>query len=159
MFSRIRSAIQACTRFLGYGGMVCIFPMMLLTSADAGARDLFSRPIRGAFEVSSLILSVFVLLGLAYTQQMKDHVRVTVLVDRLPKRLGEALTIFTTLLSMFIVAIMCWQGVVIALETTTVSDMLRVPQWPFRMLVAVGGFFLLLEFLIDLIDSVRRFAE
>jgi len=159
MFFLIRSGIQACTRFLGYVGMLCIFPMMLLTSVDAGARDLLSRPIPGAFEISSLSLSVFVLLGLAYTQQMKDHVRVTVLVDRLPKRLGEAVTIFTTLLSIFIVAIMCWQGVVIALETTTVSDMLRIPQWPFRMLIAVGGFFLFLEFFIDLIDSVRRFAE
>lgn len=159
MFSQIRNVIQTLTRILGYVGMVCVFPMMLLTSVDAAARDMLSRPIPGAFEISSLTLSVFVLLGLAYAQQMKDHVQVTVLVDRLPPKLGVLITIFTTLLSMFIVAIMTWQGVVVALETTTTSDMLRIPQWPFRMLVAVGGFLLFLEFLIDLIDSARRLGE
>ncbi|MFH0822488.1 MAG: TRAP transporter small permease [Pseudomonadota bacterium] len=159
MFSRIRNAVQAVTRALGYVGMVCIFPMMLLTSADATSRDFFSRPIPGAFEVSSLTLSVFVLLGLAYTQQMKDHVRVTFLIDVLPVKFRESINIFTIMLSLFIIAVMTWQGVVISLETPTVSDMLRIPQWPFRMLVAVGGLFLFLEFFIDLIDSFRRLAQ
>jgi TRAP-type C4-dicarboxylate transport system permease small subunit len=159
MYTSIKNGIQTITRALGYVGMVFVIPMMLLTSADATARDLFSKPIPGAFEVSSLMLSILILLGLAYAQQMKDHVRVTMLVDRLPIKMGAALTIFTTLLSMFIVAIMCWQGLVLSLENTQVSDMLRIPQWPFRLLVCVGGFFLFLEFCFDLIDSVRRFAE
>ncbi|AFM23146.1 TRAP transporter small permease subunit [Desulfomonile tiedjei] len=159
MYTRIRDVIQTATRVLGYVGMVFIFPMMLLTSADATYRDLFSRTIPGAFELSSLMLSILVLLGLAYAQQMRDHVRVTFLVERLPEKLGTIVTIITTLMSMSIVAILCWQGVVLSLENTQVSDMLRIPQWPFRMLVAVGAFFLLLEFFFDLVDSVRRLAE
>ena len=130
---------------------------MLLTSADATGRDLLSRPVPGAFELSSFMLSVFVLLGLAYTQQMKGHVRVTILTERLPAKWSDAIHIFTTLLSMFIVAIMCWQGIVVAFEVSAVSDMLRVPQLPFRLLVTVGGFFLFLEFFFDLVDHTRRF--
>jgi hypothetical protein len=34
--------------------------------------------------------------------------------------------------------------------------MLRIPQYPFRLLVAVGGFLLWLELVIDLVDSVRK---
>jgi TRAP-type C4-dicarboxylate transport system permease small subunit len=157
MFGKLRIAIQTTTRALGYVGMACIVPMMLLTTADATGRDLLSRPVPGAFELSSFMLSVFVLLGLAYTQQMKGHVRVTILTERLPAKWGAAIDIFTTLLSLFIVAIMCWQGVVVAFEASAVSDMLRVPQLPFRLLVTVGGLFLFLEFLFDLVDETRRF--
>jgi len=157
MFGKTRTFVQKITRILGYVGMFFLIPMMLLTSADATGRDLFSRPVRGAFELNSLVLSAFVLLGLAYAQQMKDHVRVTLLLERLPEKLGSAISIFTTLLCMFIVAIMCWQGVVVGFECSTVTDMLRIPQLPFRLLVSLGGLFLFLEFFFDLADHTRRF--
>ncbi len=158
MFGKFRNIVQTTTRVLGYVGMAFIVPMMLLTSTDAAGRDLISRPVRGAFEVSSLMLSIFVLLGLAYAQQMKDHVRVTILIDRLPVKLSCAITMFTTLLCMFIVAAMAWQGVVVACESSSVTDMLRIPQFPFRLLVTLGGILLFLEFLFDLVDEARRFA-
>lgn len=159
MFGKFRNMVQKTTRALSYVGMAFIFPMMLLTSTDAAGRDIFSRPVRGAFEMSSLMLSIFILLGLAYAQQMKDHVRVTILIDRLPVRLSCTITIITTLLSMFIVAVMSWQGIVVALESSSVTDMLRISQFPFRLLVTLGGILLFLEFLFDLVDEARRFVE
>jgi TRAP-type C4-dicarboxylate transport system permease small subunit len=156
MFDKFRAFVQKITRILGYLGMFFLIPMMLITSADAVGRDLFSRPVRGAFELNSLVLSVFVLLGLAYAQQMKDHVRVTILTDRLPARLTSAINIFTTLICLLIVGIMSWQGILVAFEASSVSDMLRIPQLPFRLLIAVGGLFLFLEFFFDLVDHTRR---
>lgn len=157
MFNRVRTVVQTVTRALAYVGMAFIFPMMLLTSADAIGRDVLSRPVPGAFELSSFMLSIFVLLGLAYTQQMRGHVHVTILTDRLPAKWADAVNILTALMSLFIVAIMCWQGVAVAFEVSAVSDMLRVPQLPFRLLVTVGAFFLFLEFFFDLVDHTRRF--
>lgn len=104
--------------------------------------------------MSSLILSVFILLGIAYAQQMKDHVRVTILSERLPIKLSLMLSIFTTLLSMSIIGVMAYQGWVLTMETVSVSDMLRIPQWPFRLLVCIGGVFLFLELFFDLTDYV-----
>ncbi len=156
MFQSVRTFVQSVTRFLGYVAMFLIFPMMFLTSADATSRDLWSKPIPGAFEMSSYVLSVFILLGLAYAQQMKDHVRVTILVDRLPNRLSALLSVFTTLLTMSVILVMAWQGWVLTFETVSVSDMLRIPQWPFRLLVFVAGVFLFLEFFFDLMDNLRR---
>jgi len=156
MFDKTRILVQKITRLLGYIGMFFIIPMMLLTSADATGRYLISRPVRGAFEINSLVLSVFVLLGLAYAQQMKDHVHVTLLLERLPEKLSSAISIFTTLLCMFIVAIMCWQGIIVGFECSSLTDMLRIPQLPFRLLVSLGGLFLFLEFFFDLVDHTRR---
>ena len=49
---------------------------------------------------------------------MRGHVRVTILTERLPAKWSEAIHMFTTLLSMFIIAIMCWQGIVVAYEAS-----------------------------------------
>jgi len=107
-------------------------------------------------ELSSYMLSIFVLLGIAYTHQVGGQVRVTMLVSRIPEKAALMLQVLTTLLSLFIIGIMAWQGWVKAMEESTVSDMLRVPQFPFRMLVSVAGFFLFLELLLDLVDSIRK---
>ncbi|MGD9818548.1 MAG: TRAP transporter small permease subunit [Desulfomonilaceae bacterium] len=156
MFPLIKSCVQKGTRILGYVAMVLIFPMMFLTSADAIRRDIWSKPIPGSFEMSSYILAIFILLGIAYAHQMKDHVRVTIFIDRLPVKLNIAISIFTTSLSLFIIGVMAYQGWVLTEETVAVSDMLRIPQWPFRLLVFVGGAFLFLELLIDLADYMAR---
>ncbi len=136
--------------------MLFLIPMMLLTSGEVVGRAIWSRPIPGSMELSSYMLAIFVLLGIAYTHQVGGQVRVTMLVSRIPEKAALSLQVLTTLLSLFIIGIMAWQGWVKAMEESTVSDMLRVPQFPFRMLVSVAGFFLFLELLLDLVDSIQK---
>jgi len=154
-----RKTVQRCTRYVSYVGMILLVPMMLLTSAEVVGRAVWSRPIPGSMELSSYMLAVFILLGIAYTHQVKGHVRVTMLVSRLPAKWGVAVNILTSLLSMFIVAVLTWQGWVVGIEERTVSDMLRVPQFPFRLLVSVGGFLLFLEMLLELGDNLKKIAR
>ena len=156
--STFKNGIQRVTRGVCFVGMFLVVPMMLLTSVEVVGRAVWSRPIPGTLEMSSYMLSVFVLLGLAYTHQVKGHVRVTMFTDRLPEKVSMSLDLITTLLSIFIIAILCWQGYVVAMEEVSVSDMLRVPQYPFRMLVSVAALFLCLELICDLVDTVRKLA-
>ncbi len=104
------------------------------------------------------MLAVFILLGLAYTQQVKAHVGVSIMTSRLRHPAQLILKIITTLISLFIFSILAWQGSVVGIEERTVSDMLRVPQYPFRLLVAVAAFLVCLELLIDLGESVKKLA-
>jgi len=136
--------------------MFFLIPMMLLTSGEVVGRAIWSRPIPGSMELSSYLLAIFILSGIGYTHQVKGQVRVTMLISRLPRGLGLGLEILTTLLSLFIIAIMTWQGWVVGMEERTVSDMLRIPQFPFRLLVSVAGFFLCLELILDLTDSFKK---
>ncbi len=153
---RAEKIIQWVTRVSCYVGMFLLVPMMLLTAGDVVGRAVWSKPIPGAVELSSYMLAVFILLGLAYTQQVKGHVRVTMLIWRLPEKVAVVLDMFTTLLSMIIILILAWQGLVMGLEATGVSDMLRITQQPFRFLVSIAGFFLFLELSIDLMRSLRK---
>jgi TRAP-type C4-dicarboxylate transport system permease small subunit len=105
------------------------------------------------------MLSIFILLGVAYTHQVKGHVKVTMLTSRLPRSLAVIMDMITTLLSIFIMLVLCWQGWVKGIEERTVSDMLRIPQLPFRLLVSLAAFFLTLELLIDFIEQGRKLKE
>jgi TRAP-type C4-dicarboxylate transport system permease small subunit len=137
-------------------GMAMIIPLMLLTFADVMLRGFFNKPIPGTFEISQYILAVFILLGAAYTQQVKGHVGVDFITSRLSPRLRAICEIVTTLLSLLIVAVAVWQGWVVGIEEKAVSDQLRIPQYPFKVLVCVGGFLLWLELLIDLFGSFGK---
>ena len=137
-------------------GMAMIIPLMLLTFADVMLRGFFNKPIPGTFEISQYILAVFILLGAAYTQQVKGHVGVDFVTSRLSPRLRAICEIVTTLLSLFIIAVVVWQGWVVGIEEKAVSDQLRIPQYPFKVLVAVGGLLLWLELLIDLFGSFGK---
>jgi len=130
--------------------------MMLLTTFDVIGRAALARPIIGTVELSSYMLAVFILLGLAYTHQVKGHVRVSFFISRLPLWAQHIFDIINIVLGLFIISILAWQGWTVGIEERTVSDMLRIPQFPFRLLVAIAAFLLCLELLIDLIASVRK---
>ncbi len=155
MFMKVRTILQTMTRVVAYIGMAVLVPMMLITSADVTMRSLWSKPIPGTLELSSFMLAILILLGVAYTHQMKGHVRATMLTDRLPEKLREGLNIVTTLLTLLIVTIVLWQGIVLAFESGAVSDMLRIPELPFRLLVSVAALLLAIELMFDLVDSFR----
>ena len=155
---KVKKGIQTINRFIAAVSGCFLIPLMIITAADVVARDVFNHPIPGTIELSQYMLAVFILLGLAYTQQVKAHVAVSLVTSRLSYSTQLFLKLITTLIGLFIFSILAWQGLVVGIEERTVSDMLRIPQSPFRILVAIAAFFVCLELLIDLGDSVRKLA-
>ena len=155
----VKKGIQRFNRFISGIGAVFLIPLMLITSSDVIGRDIFNHPIAGTVELSEYMLAVFILMGLAYSQQVKAHVAVSLFISRISARAQLILNMVTILLSLFIFSILAWQGWKVGIEERTVSDMLRIPQYPFRLLVALAAFLLCLELLIDLADAVRKFVE
>ncbi|RJR44248.1 MAG: TRAP transporter small permease [Desulfobacteraceae bacterium] len=149
----VKKGIRRISYYACVLGMITLIPLMLLTFADVAMRSFIGKPIPGTFELSQYILAIFILLGAAYTQQVKGHVGVDFVTSRLSPSLQVCFKILTTLLSLFIIAIVVWQGWVEGIAEKAVSDQLRIPQSPFKVLVSIGGLLLWLELLIDLIDS------
>jgi len=155
-WGEVKKGIRRINYIVCAVGMAMIIPLMLLTFADVMLRGFFNKPIPGSFEISQYILAIFILLGAAYTQQVKGHVGVDFVTSRLSPRLRAVCEIVTTLLSLFIVAVVVWQGWVVGITEKAVSDQLRIPQYPFKLLVAVGGLLLWFELLIDLLGSLGK---
>ncbi len=155
----LRKAVQKLSLYLCTISMFVLIPMMLLTTGDILGRVFWSRPVPGAVEISSYMLAVFILSGLAYTQQVKGNVQVEVLVNRLPRRICSLIQSFTTLLSLLIIVLLTWQGWLEGIDDSTVSDMLRIPRWPFKLLVSFSGLLLSLELLFDFLDALKNIGK
>ena len=155
----LREKLQKINRWVAGVGACFLIPLMLITAADVVGRDVFNHPIPGVIELSQYLLAVSILLGLAYTQQIKGHVGVSILISRLSTRAQLLVNLVGTLVSLFLFVLLAWQGLVVGLGEKTVSDMLRVPQYPFRLLVAVAAFLTLLELLIDLGSSIQKLGR
>jgi TRAP-type C4-dicarboxylate transport system permease small subunit len=155
---RFRKVVQKASYGACFVGMFLAIPLMLLTVGDVMGRSFFNKPIPGTFELSEYMLAVIVLLGAAYTQQVKGHVGVDFLTSRHSAKTQAVLQAVTTLAGLLIVAILVWQGFLEGIHEKAVSDQLRVPQWPFKLLVAVGGLLLWLELLLDFISAMLKIA-
>jgi TRAP-type C4-dicarboxylate transport system permease small subunit len=153
---KFKKGTQTVNRFIAGVSGFFLIPLMIITAADVVGRDIFNHPIPGTVELSQYMLAVFILLGFAYAHQVKAHVAVSIITSRLPHHAQLILYVITTLIGLFIFSILAWQGWVVGIEERTVSDMLRVPQYPFRLLVAVAAFLICLELLIDLGDSLKK---
>lgn len=152
----IGKAVRKTSFYLCCVGMVFVMPLMALTTVDVIARAVWSKPVPGTFELSEYLLAIAILLGAAYTQQVKGHVGVDFVTRRLGPRLKALSEALCTLGCLIIVGLLAWQGYLRAMEETTVSDMLRVPQAPFRFLVFVAGMTLFAEFLLDFMISLKN---
>ena len=155
----MKKAIQKLNRLIAGAGALFLIPLMLLTAADVTGRSLFNRPIAGTMDLSQYMLAVFILLGLAYSQQAKAHVRVSLLVSRLSRRSQALAAIVSTLISLCALGVLAWQGWVVGWEEKTVSDMLRIPQYPFRLLLSMAASLFCLELLIDLGDALKQLVQ
>jgi TRAP-type C4-dicarboxylate transport system permease small subunit len=159
LYKAFRTFIEKVVRFAGTVGMIFVVPLMLITTGDVVGRGFFDKPIAGTFELSEYMLAIIILLGTAYTQQVKGHVAVDFLTSHFSGGTQRVCKVVTVLLSLIIVTLLVWQGFKLGIEETGVTDQLRIPKAPFKMLVGVGGLLLWLQLLFDFIDSIASFKR
>jgi TRAP-type C4-dicarboxylate transport system permease small subunit len=151
-----RAFVERVVRYSATVGMIFIIPLMLITAGDVLGRGVVSKPIAGTFELSEYMLAIIILLGTAYTQQVKGHVAVDFLTTHFGKKTQLVCQVITLFLSLFIVTILVWQGLKLGIEETGVTDQLRIPKAPFKILTGIGGILLWLQILFDMIDAIVK---
>jgi len=148
--------IRKISRWLCIVGMSFIFPLIFLTIIDVLGRGLLNKPLPGTFELSEYLLSIIILLGAGYTQQMKAHVRVDFLIKRFPRQANGIINLITISASLFIIGLLIYKGVLEALQEKAVSDTLRIPQKPFKFLVPIGCLALFSELFLDFMEHLQN---
>src|SRR5215468_8121117 len=61
-------------RALGFAAAVLLFCLMMLTTADVIGRYIFNWPLRGAFEITELLLLTLIFAGLPLASRADEHV-------------------------------------------------------------------------------------
>ena len=125
---------------LGIGAAAILLAMMLLTVVDVIARYVFSRPVRGAFEVTELMLVVLIFAGLPLVSFSEEHAvmdfidRVTgVRGQRVLRRAVEA----ASAAFMFLLAWLTWLRADRIWAYRDATDVLRILYGPFVYFMAV----------------------
>jgi TRAP-type C4-dicarboxylate transport system permease small subunit len=73
--------------------------MMFLTTVDVVLRYIFNSPLPGVYTLCEMLMVGAVYPAVAYVQQIKGHVRVDVLIDRLKGNLRDTFEISTLFLA------------------------------------------------------------
>ncbi len=134
--------------------------MMMLVVVEVFMRYVLRQPLMVADEFSAYMLVALSYLGMAYTWRQGGHVRVTVLVNRLPYRASSwirFLGLILVLIFMIELDRVGYKMIVYALHINLRSSTwLMVPLfWP-QLTVFIG--FVLLTLLIA-VDIVRTFIK
>jgi TRAP-type C4-dicarboxylate transport system permease small subunit len=133
-------------RLLGAAAALVLFCMMALTTADVVSRYFLNWPLRGAFEITELLLLTLIFAGLPLASRTGEHVTLDFIDHVLGPRGRSLLRRTIDLLCGVIVLALAWRvwvkaGKIAGYADTT--DVLRVPVAPFvyfmTVMVAVTG--------------------
>jgi TRAP-type C4-dicarboxylate transport system permease small subunit len=148
---RVRN-VESIFKTIGLG---MLFILMLIGTADVIGRYLFNSPILGEVELSKILTVGIVILGWAYVQANKAHIRLTFVVSRFPPR-AQAITDFvTSILSLVLFSLIAWQAVMVGLqclEEHRVITIIHIPVAAMHFMVSAGASLICLEFIIQLIN-------
>ena len=122
-------------------------------------RGFFGRPLKGTVDIVSLLGALIIAGAIAYTQVLKGHIRIDLLVGRLPPRIQHIIDGVVNFIGFALFAIISWQTVLFAKATFEIgelSEVLKLPLAPFAFVVASGCIALTLVLLLDLIKTVSK---
>lgn len=141
---------------LGVAASAILLGMMLLTVVDVIARYAFNRPLRGAFEVTELLLLVLIFAGLPLVSLADEHA-VMDFVDRVLDRRGRQVLVSAvqavSAAFMFLLAWLTWLKADRIWAYRDATDVLRIVYGPFVYFMALT---LALAAVIHLYKVVER---
>lgn len=147
--TRITKGLALCT----------IFVMMVFIFVAVSGR-MFQHPVLGDVELVQLFMIVLIMFGLAYTQSEEAHISIGLLVDRFPGPIQWVMDLLAYLLTTIACGMISWIFVHAALKELKGhilrTDLLNIPFFPFKFIIAVGFALWGLQSLLKLFQAVSK---
>ena len=154
------SKIASLTSRWAAGLAACVLTaMMLLTGLDVVLRYVFDRPIPGSLELTEFMMVIVIAFGLAYCALQKRHVRIDLVVSRLPVRAQAVMNSIANLAFLGLFVVITWRSffrMQSMYEGQLTSAVLFIPKFPFVILLIIGCAILCLVVLRDVIDCLYQ---
>jgi len=134
--------------------------MMFVGTLDVLGTNLLGAPLPAAREAIATLVVAAVFLSLPLAQEQGAHIRVEVIADRLlPAAWQRRATILQTLATAVFFALIAVYGWLAAWRSLTTGEyaagLINWPIAPARAILALGASLLVLQALLDLIQSAR----
>jgi TRAP-type transport system small permease protein len=160
--SVVEKRITEISRYLHFAGQFAIILMMLLTVFSAIGRYFFKYPIPGSVELTCLLMVMMTFLLTSYTQAIRGHINIPIIIDFLPQRGKHILDAFGLIIMLVLSVLGCIQsikqGIFIA-STHTYTAVLHLPYTPFYYLVSVCWAMLAVMVFIQLLQSLIKVVK
>ncbi|MFC1980535.1 TRAP transporter small permease [Chloroflexota bacterium] len=125
--------------------------MMLAVSMEVVQRYFLNRPSVWVIEISEILLLYMTFLGAAWLQRREGHVRIDLVLNRLKPKIQILLGIITSIIGVVISCVLFWYGVRVTWDYfqrgLLTPTYLAFPYAPILVIIPIGGFMLLIQFL------------
>jgi TRAP-type mannitol/chloroaromatic compound transport system permease small subunit len=158
MFCILEGVISKIEEILNFAGGIAIVIMMAVTLREVFGRYLFNAGIPGYIEIVTVMMGPIAFLGFAYTLRNRGHIRMDLLVKRVPKGRfyhgWEILLLLITLPAITVIAYFTMNFTYTSYETGSCTLYLQLVYWPFQLCVAIGYVTLLIRIVVLIIQQV-----
>lgn len=150
---------------LGLLGLVAasVAASMLLGTADVVGTQFLGKPVPGATEGISSLLVIIVYGALAYVQGQRGHIRMELLYANVGRRVKAAMDLVAEVVALAFFGLLLWQAIGEASWSWRVKQtemgLILFPVYPFKVALAVGVAFLLVQLLADVFQDLQRLSR
>ena len=139
------------------GWLLCVIIILLI--ADLVGRGI-SKPLQGVSELAIFVMVSVVYCGLAHTEEIRGHVRVTALIGKLPPLLRKVSNVLVYLLATATFSIVTWAVAKNALKSfnsqEAVAGTVPLLIWPVKSVIFLGCLFYLVQIVVNLVEEVFK---
>lgn len=138
----------------GIAAAMVIF-MMLAISYSVMMRYLFNRPVAWIVEISSYLMLYITFLGTAWLLRRGGHVEIDFFTGHLSPKQRAVLRSLTSVGGACVGFVLTWKGVLITIDYfrrgVMAMDILNTPQYLLMAIIPIGGFLLMIEFILRIV--------
>lgn len=143
----------------GWAAYVLLPALALLVTADVALRYVFNAPLAWGTDAKELLLLVVMTAGVAGTSWADEHIRVTLVEERLSPGLQRAFGVLRRLMSAALLGLLAGAMGLLALDMREFgerAEFIAVPLWPLAALAAASA---LLAALAELVRLTQKGSE
>ena len=151
--------LRALLGFLNRIALFLIFFVAIWMCTDVTTRYLFNSPIPGTAELVKSLLPAIVFLSFAYTLRNRRHVKVEIITSHFSPKGRKVIDVIDSLFGVMVFSLVTAYSSTTAWAGWLVKEyegvQLKVPVYPIRFIVALGGALFALEFFLRLLEAIR----
>lgn len=155
----LKEIINKLTNITKWLALATMGFMMFFIAIGVISRALY-KPILGDVELVQLGMVVLINCGLAYTETVKGHISIGLIVDRLSEKTQKWLDIFAYIVGLMICIIFSYVYFQVFMNHLTTrklsTDLLNIPYYPFDLLISFGFLLWGLQLSLKIIDTALQ---
>jgi TRAP-type C4-dicarboxylate transport system permease small subunit len=158
----LRERIKKINHFFAELSGWLLSAIMFLLIIDFVSRGMY-RPIQGVGELAVFVMVSVVYLGIPHAEQVRGHVRVTAITNRLPQTVRNWMNLIVYVLCTGIIGFVVFAVTQNAIKSYTsdeaVAGTVPLPVWPVKTVIVIGCTFYFIQIVLNTIDEIKKLTS